>query len=336
MMKPDLIIRYPQKENGFCESGQALSDCDDRAAYAVIYLRPETNRVLYEKAILSCVRTCGELLYLANLNGSLFIRDRILESHFTSQFRFIAAPLQELKRYPQIAARFQEHFHVAVCDARIIGSFQAVGELEVSEEDLMETVVPDTDFLDCWGQTFKKIAGAFVVNPNLPAIVKRYTSESNVFVLAVRAKEGSPRFFDELNKAIFTAVSAHKETPVIDGEKLGSLAWSERIRRTYHISTNHVMAMFDMADFVYTSETTRLGVADTPLGSWLVASGATNLEGLTRLKEAQLCPAAGTDGESLEYLPRSADGLSLAEVGALFRRADSCLQGRVTNNLRAP
>jgi hypothetical protein len=325
-MKPDLILRYPQKENGFCEPGQAFNACDDRTAYAVIYLRPETNRVLYEKAILSCVRACGETLYLANLNGGLFTRDRILESHYASQFRFIDAPLQELERFPPIAARFQEHFHVAVHDARIIGSFQAVGALGLSEEDLMETVVPETDFLDCWGQTFKKIAGAFVVNPNLPAIVKRTTLESNIFVLAVRAREGSPRFFDELNRAIFTYVSTCKETPVIDGEKLGSLAWSERIRRTYHISTNHVMAMFDMADFVYTSETTRLGVADTPLGSWLVASGATDPEGLTRLKEEHLCLVAGTDGESLEYLPRSADGLSLAEVGALFRRADSRLR----------
>ncbi len=193
----------------------------------------------------------------------------------------------------------------------------------------METVVPDADFLDCWGQTFKKIAGAFVVNPNLPAIAKRYAPGSNVFVMAVRAKDGSSRFFDELNKAIFTAVSASKETPVIDGEKLGSLVWSERIRRTYHISTSHVMAMFDMADFIYTSDTTRLGVADTPLGSWLVTSGATTPEGLIRLKDAQLCRSVGTDGESLEYLPRSADGLSLAEVGTLVRRADSCMQGGV-------
>ena len=37
----------------------------------------------------------------------------------------------------------------------------------MSDEDLIETIVPEADYLGCWGQSFKRIAGAIIVNPNL-------------------------------------------------------------------------------------------------------------------------------------------------------------------------
>ena len=86
----------------------------------------------------------------------------------------------------------------------------------------------------------------------------------------MRCIDSSPGFFDAVNEAIFKEITSRAETPIIDGEKLDSLVWWERIRRTYHLSSNHLMAMLDMADFVYTGENEHLAVTDTPLGLSLI------------------------------------------------------------------
>ena len=85
-MKPDILLSYPEEEDG-------LADRPERTAYAVIYVRPETNTVLYERAIVVDIEKRGDtLIYMANLNGALFLRDRILEIHYATRFRFVEDP----------------------------------------------------------------------------------------------------------------------------------------------------------------------------------------------------------------------------------------------------
>ncbi len=248
---PDIIIPFPQGENGFAE-------CGDSSAYAMAYVRPETNNVLYERAILSGLRAHGKIIYCANLAGRIFLSDLILEQHYPTQFKFARDPWGQLSRFPEIRSRVEEHFGLSLDHARLLGSFEAVQALGMSEEGLFETIVPATDYLGCWGQSFKRLAGVLVVNPNLPAIVKRHALPANVFSVVVSSRSSSVGFFDAVNEAVFKEITSSSETPVIDGEKLDSLVWSEKIRRTYHLSSNHLMAMFDMPDFVYTGEGQRL------------------------------------------------------------------------------
>ena len=303
---------YRREENGFQEHG-------DAAAYTVAYVRPETNNVLYERAILSGLRAHGTIIYCANINGSVFRRDKILERHYPTQFRFARDPRRELAGFPEIASRLERHFRCAPSDANLLGSFDAVRALGISEEDLLETIVPPTDFISCWGQSFKRIRGAIVVNPNLPAIVKRHASAANVFAVVARCLEATPAFFHEVNRRIFTEITARAETPVIDGEKLDALDWSEKIRRTFHLSVNHLMAMLDMSDFVYTADEQRLDVADTPLGKWLIAEGAVTSERLLSMKGFPLLRRRDGDGQSLVYLPTAAGGMAPREVLAMMR-----------------
>ncbi len=309
---PDIIVKYPREESGFTAGG--------KAAYAVIYVRPETNNVLYERAIVAGIRGLGTSIYIANLSGSLIRRDRILESHYPSQFRFASDPRGEMGRYPAMIAVFERHFGVSFEGSRLLGSFEAVRALGLGEEELFETIVPDRDFLGCWGQEFKKISGFIVANPNLPAVVKRYIPSANIFVVVVRSLEPAwPDFFTALNQTIYDRIISRKETPVIDGEKLDSLVWSEKIRRTYHISSNHVMAMLDMADFVYLDERARLGIADTPLGRRLIGDGAVTKERLSKLAELELAPIGPVGHETLAYLPSFAAGKNVKEIGSMLR-----------------
>jgi hypothetical protein len=309
--RPDILVEYPEGEDGLAGGPEA-------SAYAVVYVRPETNTILYERAIVSGIRKRGDkVIYTANINGGIFLRDRILESHYATQYRFAADPLGELRRHPPIAARVERHFKVPLERASLIGPFEAVERLGVPAESLFSTFAPEEEFLSCWGQQFKVFGGAIVVNPHLPAIVRRYTAEANVFAVVVRTCDSSPDFFPALNKAIYDEITSRVETPVIHDTTLGSLGWSERVRRTYHISRTHLMAMFDMTDFVYLSAGGRLPLEQTPLGRELIRSGAATAALLSALKAD---PLVQPKGAALEYLPLAGAGQGLEAVRQLMGR----------------
>lgn len=313
-VKPDILVRY--RETG------ADRDLDSRegTAYALVYVRPETNRLFYEGEILSAVRGRAEVAYMANLNGRVFVDDGILEAHFASQFRFAADPAACLAEYPEIAAAFEDHFGLPAAEADIVGSLRAVAEGLFTGEGLFNDIVPSADFLTCYGQTFKRVDGHYVVNYDLPAITGRYTPEANVFCVLVRAEDAPEDFYVDLNRAIFEEMVSRPETPLVMGDKFAGLAWSERVRRTYHVSSNRLMAMIDMADFVYADEERRLDVAETPLGATLV-SGGLDAGCLRAAKGRQLCRILppGGDPEGLVYLPQPGRSLGRDGVAALLR-----------------
>ena len=271
--------------------------------------------MLYERAILAGLRAHGKIIYCANIAGNVFLRDSILENHYPSQFRFARDPWREMEKFPEIRSRVEAYFNTTVENARLVGAFDAVGALGVKEEDLFETIVPSADYLGCWGQSFKRLDGRVVVNSNLPAIVKRHAPTVNVFAVVVSSPSHPDPFFDGVNQAVFKEITSRAETPVIDGEKLDSLVWSEKIRRTYHLSSNHLMTMFDMPDFVYTGEGTRLAPADTPLGSWLVKATSVTSGQLSSLKSH---PLARTRDGTLVYVPGAGRGLRLEQIKDLM------------------
>jgi hypothetical protein len=312
--RPNIIVPYPTGEDGLSTGGEG-------SAYAVAYVRPETNNVLYERAIVSALRVCAGTVYMANLNGALFTKDCILEEHFSSQFRFARYPRETIGFYPQIAERFRERFGLSVEEAPLVGSLQLADRPGFNAESLFETIVPESDFLDCWGQEFKRIGDEIVVNPNLPAVMSRYTPRSNVLVIVVKSRGTCTDFFTNVNRAIYTAITASHETPVLDGEKLDNLVWSEKIRRTYHLSTGHIMAMFDMANLIYVSERWRLAVQDTPLGRLAVSCGMDEKR-LQYLKQAQLAFLGySKEGAPLVHLPTAGAGKTVGESVEMLLKA---------------
>jgi hypothetical protein len=341
---PDILVPYTLP----CAPGEdGLAPGARPASYAVVYVRPETNSVLYERAIAAAIRRRGDqVVYLANLGGGLILQDGILRGHYATQLRFAEDPQRELASYPEIARRLDRHFGASPGKLRLLGAFEAVARIGMSEEELFEAFVPQAEILACWGQQFKRIAGAVVANPGLPAVLKRCGPGANLFVAAVRSAEGSPQYFASLNRAIYEEVCSHKETPLVDGDLLGSVRWSERVRRTYHISRTDLMAMFDMADFVYLDAGRRLEVAETPLGRSLLAEGVLTAEKLQAMKRDPLVrlPAAGDNplprrgnplsrrdnplprrggrqrhGGALHYLPLTGEGQSLDWIREFLR-----------------
>ncbi len=318
--RPNILVRYR-----ICEDDAGL---DERSgsAYALIYVRPETNRLFYEGEILSAVRHRAEVVYMANLNGSVFLDHGILAAHYASQYRFAADPQSCLEEYPEVAEAFEHHFGVRAADATVTGSLRAVEGGDFTAEGLFSSIVPGTDFLSCFGQTFKRLKGRFIVNYDLPAIERRYTPEANVFVVLVRSREAPEDFHVDLNRAIYEEMISRPETPIMIDEKLVGLSWSERVRRTYHVSTNRLMAMLDMSDLVFLDEASLLDVAQTPLGAAIVGAGV-KADSLRAIKERHLCRIApkGRSPEALLYLPQPGQSLGKGAVARLMERCSAYL-----------
>ncbi|MCX7024194.1 MAG: hypothetical protein NT080_06180 [Spirochaetes bacterium] len=98
-----------------------------------------------------------------------------------------------------------------------------------------------------------------------------------------------------------------------------SLVWSERILRTYHISTNNLMALFDMADFVFDADGASLPISETPLGKKLLSSGFVDVALLEGIRKARLCYSQHSGGKRLEYLPNAGKGRDVFQIGDLLK-----------------
>lgn len=289
-VKPDILIPYDVQAEKLAGSSIAL-----------VYVRPETNRVDYEAAIVKALSRYARVAYMANLTGTLVNDRAIVASHYSSQMEFAINGREEMARYPEMVRRFEEKFRVNFDSANIVGPFTAIMEcrLRLNADALFETVVPDEDFLEMYGQTVKRIDDFYVINYDIPAIITRHHSDTGMLVLAVALK--SPEYrFSHLNYAIYDNLCHGETTVLLGSEKRRELRWYDLVRRTYHISRSHVEAMFDLTDFVFSGDRERLLFSATPLGRFLLEREIIPADRLERclglLKENPLVYLRGAGG----------------------------------------
>ncbi|HOV14649.1 MAG TPA: hypothetical protein PK771_10225, partial [Spirochaetota bacterium] len=87
-IKPDVIIDY-------------ICNRESNLPVALVYVRPETNEVHYEKAIILGITPFADVVYLANLNGRIFIKDALILDHYSSQYKFAVYGKEEMAKYPE-------------------------------------------------------------------------------------------------------------------------------------------------------------------------------------------------------------------------------------------
>ena len=303
-IRPDVIIDF--------------IDNDSTLPIAVIYVRPETNDIHYEKAIVMGINPYGDVIYLANLNGRLFIRDALILEHYNSQYKFAIYGKSEMEKYPDMIYEFENHFMTDFDSADIIGSFDAMLKLDISDEDMFNIIVSDKDFFKFYGQTVKRIHNHYVLNYDMPAILKRYTPKSNIFVIAVRLKDENTDFWD-INQSIFIQLKSDN-TPLIAEDNLRLLDWTEKIKRTYHISRNHIMSMFDMLDFIITANGNHISFYNTALGKILLDVYGYTDDDLIRLKNDPLIYIDVKGNKKLVNIIEEGNGKSMNECAELISR----------------
>lgn len=309
ILKPDILIPYN-------------IDYHNHLPIALVYVRPGTNKLNYEKAILLGVQPFGKVVYLSNLNGRIFIKDALIIDHYSTQYYFTIYAKKAIQKFPEMVEKFETHFQIKMEDAKIIGAFDAQINLGMTQEQLFDTFTSEKDFKKMYGQTIKKIKDFYVVNYDIPAIINKYTPESDVFVIAIEL-ENKNIDFHELNQQIFETLKSNIRTPIIDEEKYTEHEWYEKVKRTYHISQNHVASMFDMVDFVFLSDDKHVRFGDIPLGRMIIEKGVLTEDELYRLKYFNIVYLGQRDGSrKLVDIQQEAFGLNMEETCELLSRID--------------
>ncbi len=261
-LKPDIIIPFDFKKV-------------DESPMAIIYVRPETNKIDYEAIIIRAISAYVEVVYMANLNGELLSKNATIAGHYASQIQFATNGKAEIANYPEMMTAFEKKFAVHFSDAEIIGAYEAIIEDKKDVSDgidaLFDIMVPEDQFLEFYGQTIKKIGRYYIVNYDIPAIMSKYDPQANIFVIAVRFKKKIS--FSELNYLIYNEFCKKTSIDLLDYAKRKNMQWDDQVRRTYHISKNHIQAMFDLTDFVYIDHLSTLCFYHTPLGRYLISQG---------------------------------------------------------------
>jgi hypothetical protein len=308
VIKPDILIPY-----------QIDTTCD--MPLMVIYVRPKTNRINYERAILLGVQPYADIKYMANLNGKLFITRSLVTEHYATQYKFSIYGKREIARYPDMIEKFEKHFNVPFEKAPVMGAFDALITMKIPAEELFNVIVPEKDFLYLYGQTIKKIDQYYIVNYNIPALIEKYRPGANIFVVLARSKEKG-FVHKKVNQSIFNSLKKDDSTPIIDGNKLQMLSWESQVRRTYHISLNHLCCMFDMLDFIYHPDGETIEPAQIPLAHKLFEDGIITEEQLLRIKKYSIVYIRQNGTRRLINILDEASNMDFNQVANLLSSID--------------
>lgn len=309
VIKPDIIIPF-------------IYNLEELHSCAVIYVRPQTNKLNYERAIILGCQKYGDIVYLANIGGKIFIDNLLIIEHYSTQYFFAMHSKSIVSEYPEMVEAFEKHFNVPFESADIVNPYEAILKLGITTEKLFNTIVDDSHFMRLYGQTIKKINDIYVINYDIPEILAKYTPEINVFVLSVIFKDQATQLSD-LNQAIFENLKTDNSTPIIDEEKYSTHKWHEKVRRTYHISYNHIASMFDMKDFVFSADGSEIAFEEIPLANYLIRNNIISEENLLALKRFSLVYYYDDSGaRKLINIQEFADSMTLMECVDLFKRLD--------------
>ena len=242
--------------------------CGDAGCQDIfLYLRPESNGIKAERAIMRGVSLNSEfrehikLVYLANLPGSFLEQKGVVKNHYKA--RYIFARLGKKIFTPYMKKRFKNHFGISSADARILGAYEALKELALSEDELFEIWVPLSDMLIVDGQVIKKIGDIYVVNSDIPAILHKNNNKTDIAVMIFRTDYSGEEFF----RVIQSMTELLVEEGILHSKSMFS--------RVFHYSKGPFEQILDGVGFLYDEHGKHLPLESIRFYKYLVDQGIT-------------------------------------------------------------
>jgi hypothetical protein len=221
-----------------------VEDCDQEECQDVfVYLRPESNGILVESAIMRAISRRKEiegrikLVYLANIPGSFLSRHRVIENYYRLKLLFSKGGKELFTPYMRTV--FSRHFRTPFESAQIVGAFNAMRILSMDREELFSLWVPEQDLLHLCGQTIKRYKNLFIINYDIPAILKKNCDGTDIAVMIFRT-EISPEEFHHL---ITDMVTILRKEGLVDARTPFS--------RVFHYSNGPFEQLRDGLGFLY-------------------------------------------------------------------------------------
>ena len=183
MREPSLLVPYPGPDS----SGNTFD--------VYVYLRPETNGVLTESVLMKTVigrpdwRNDVKLVYLANYPGDFIQTRHLIEHHYRTRIFFAREGARAFT--PGMRRAFEQKFGTefirAADQGRILGAFDALESTGLTEEELFDFRVDEPDMLEVLGQNIKKRDKLWIVNYDIPALLRKNDSRTDIAVMVFRA-----------------------------------------------------------------------------------------------------------------------------------------------------
>jgi hypothetical protein len=230
-----------------------------------VCLRPESNGVLVESIILKAIQQNPDykkrlfLAYLANLPGQFIYHNRITADHYPVKLRFAKLGARLFTRNMKEA--FGRKYGVPFRKARIIGGYEALEVLHMSSLELFNVWVPHEDVMMLNGQTIKKIEDCYVVNCDIPELMRMHYHDTNIAVMIFRTS---------MNYAEFSQIILMVETALVDA---GVLAPERPVARVFHYSKGPFEQVLDALGYLYSPGAVHIPLSDLPFSRFLALRG---------------------------------------------------------------
>ncbi len=240
---------------------------DENCQDIFIYLRPDSNGIKVESAIMrgisgsSELRKHIELVYLANLPGDFLVKEGVVRDHY--KHRIIFAKLGRKIFTPYMQKEFSRHYGAGFEEVTILGAYDALDYLKISEDELFSLWVPKEDMLLVDGQVIKKVGDIFVVNSDIPAILHKNNNKTDIAVMIFRTDYTSREFYGVIRNMTRLLV----EEGILDS--------GSRFSHVFHYSKGPFEQILDAVGFLYDESGNHLPLENIRFYKYLLGSGFT-------------------------------------------------------------
>lgn len=230
-----------------------------------IYLRPETNGVRVESILFSVIheepkyRDGIELVYLANLPGDFVTNNSVIEEHYSLKCQ-IAKRGRECFT-PLMIERFENWYKVKWDEVEVVSSFKALELLNISSKELFNLWVNDKDFFYVHGQSVKKVGNLYVINYDIPELLKKNSVSTDIAVMVLRSG---------LNNRELTTLISRMEVALKEG---GAVPPDTPPRRCFHYTKSPLEEILDGYGYLYTESGEHLEHKSISFYSYLLERG---------------------------------------------------------------
>ncbi len=230
-----------------------------------LYLRPETNGVKMESAILKVLsrqpgyKTDLKLAYMANLPGEFMMANHVVENHYQVQLHFAVHGRNAFT--PHMQKAFSDYFHVDFKEANIYGSFTALRVFRLTPDELFDVWVEPDDLLEINGQNIKRLGGNYVVNYNIPALLHKHTQRTDIAVLMFRTRMNYSQFGESIELVRESLVEMGYIEP---GYPLG---------RIFHYTKGPMGQLLDGMGYLYRENGKHVAFEEVSFAKYLLDNG---------------------------------------------------------------
>ncbi|MBN2619321.1 MAG: hypothetical protein JXR64_13495 [Spirochaetales bacterium] len=253
LRKPTIVLPYMKTRR------------DDSYKDLFLYLRPETNGIKVESPLFNVIynnptfRTGIELVYLANIPGDFVTKNRVIENHYSLKCK-IAREGKECFT-PLMRERFEQWYKVKWDDVEIITAYQALEKLNISSKELFNLWVNDRDFFYVHGQSIKKIGALYVINYDIPELLKINSVSTDIAVMVLRTSLS--------NRDITTLITEMEK----ELKRVGAVDPKTPPRRCFHYTKSPLEEILDGTGYLYDDDCTPVPFENISYVDFLLKKG---------------------------------------------------------------